>query len=74
VRSVPPGVKYIPGKELRFLAPVFVGDTVTARVEVTQLDARGRVTLATTCANQHGKLVIEGTAQVLAGAAVGSAP
>ncbi len=50
---------------VKFLAPVFFGDTVTARVEVTEIVKR-RVTLACTCTNQHGEAVLEGEAKVLA--------
>ena len=58
-----PGTIYM-GQTLRFRAPVKIGDTVTATVEVTALDAaKRRATLKTTCA-VAGKLVIEGEAQV----------
>ncbi len=58
-----PGTIYL-GQSLRFRAPVKIGDTVTATVEVTALDpAKRRATLKTTCA-VAGKLVIEGEAQV----------
>ncbi|MGH7049479.1 MAG: MaoC family dehydratase [Acetobacteraceae bacterium] len=58
-----PGTIYI-GQTLRFRAPVRPGDTVTATVEVTALDAeRRRATLKTTC-TVKGKPVIEGEASV----------
>ncbi|MEO9191797.1 MAG: MaoC family dehydratase [Acetobacteraceae bacterium] len=58
-----PGTIYM-GQTLRFRAPVKIGDTVTATVEVTALDAaKRRATLKTTCA-VAGKLVIDGEAQV----------
>ncbi len=48
---------------LRFRRPVFIGDTLTARSEVTSIDvAKRRLHCATTVANQNGKLVIDGTA------------
>ncbi len=60
-----PGSIYL-SQELRFRAPVFIGDTVTARVEVVRVrDDRPLVTLATTCHNQDGELVIEGQAVIL---------
>ena len=50
---------------LRFRAPVKPGDTVTAQVEVTELDPkRKRATLKTTC-TVDGKPVIEGEAVVM---------
>ena len=50
---------------LKFRAPVKIGETVTARVEVTALDAaKRRATLSTIC-TVGGKPVIEGEASVL---------
>lgn len=60
-----PGTIYLT-QSLRFDAPVSPGDTVFVRVEVTEKRAKGRVLLACTCANQHGKTVIEGVAEVIA--------
>lgn len=58
-----PGAIYI-AQTLRFRAPVRPGDTVTATVEVTALEAeRKRATLKTTC-TVKGKPVIEGEASV----------
>ena len=51
-------------QSLRFRAPVKIGDTVTATVEITALDpAKKRATLKTLC-TVGGKPVIEGEAQV----------
>jgi 3-hydroxybutyryl-CoA dehydratase len=61
-----PGTIYLK-QELEFTAPVKIGDTVTARVEVTQVEAdKNRVTLDTTAVNSQGKTVIQGRAAVLA--------
>jgi 3-hydroxybutyryl-CoA dehydratase len=58
------GTIYI-GQSMRFLSAVKIGDTITARVEVVNLDdEKERVTLKTTCTNQKGKLVLDGEAQV----------
>lgn len=58
-----PGSLYL-RQSLRFAAPVKIGDTVTARVEVTALNAeKHRVTLGTVC-TVNGELVIEGEAYV----------
>jgi 3-hydroxybutyryl-CoA dehydratase len=52
---------------LKFTAPVFIGDTVTATVEVIDFRERRRiVTLQTTCTNQDGKVVLTGEAVVMA--------
>lgn len=46
--------------------PVFIGDTVTTRVEVAELDAdSGRATMALTWTNQKGDVVADGTAVVM---------
>lgn len=60
-----PGTIYL-GQELKFKAPVYIGDTVTAKVEVVGLRTEKRIaTLSTNCYNQDGKVVIEGEAVVL---------
>lgn len=60
-----PGAIYV-AQTLRFTRPVRIGDTVTARVEVLDLDAdRRRVRLATTCRNQDDATVLEGEATLL---------
>lgn len=51
-------------QSVKFLAPVFFGDTITARVEVTEKKEKKRVVLRTTCTNQKGETVIEGEALV----------
>ena len=60
------GTVYL-SQSLRFVAPVFPGDTVTARVEVKSVrEGKPVVTLETVCRNQRGELLIEGEAVVLA--------
>ena len=45
----------------RFLAPVRIGDTITATGEVIKaIKDKGIVTLKTTCTNQEGKPVVAG--------------
>lgn len=59
-----PGTVYM-RQELKFLAPVHIGDTVTATVEVIEkLGEKKRVRLKTTCVNQDGTAVLEGEALV----------
>jgi len=51
------------GQDLRFTAPVKLGDTVRVTVEVTEKrDDKRIITLRTTVANQRGETVINGTA------------
>lgn len=59
-----PGAVYM-RQELSFIGPVRIGDTITARVEVLEVDrAKGRARLLTTCDNQEGKRVLTGEALV----------
>ena len=52
---------------LQFVAPVFPGDEVTARVTVTEVrEGRPIVKFETVCVNQRGETVIRGEATVLA--------
>ncbi len=61
-----PGTVYM-GQNLKFLAPVYIGDTITVRVEVVELmPEKNRVHLKTSCTNQDGKLVLDGEALVSA--------
>jgi len=49
------------GVNVRFTAPVFIGDTITAQVEAIEKDnAKNRLKLKTTCVNQIGKTVVDG--------------
>lgn len=59
------GTVYL-SQSLRFVAPVYPGDTVTARVTVTEIRPdKPIVTLETVCTNQHAEAVIKGEAVVL---------
>ncbi len=50
-------------QDVKFKAPVFIGDIITAEVKVIAKDIeRNRITLNTTCMNQSGQIVIEGQA------------
>ncbi|GIK63143.1 MAG: (R)-specific enoyl-CoA hydratase [Chloroflexota bacterium] len=59
-----PGTIYL-GQNLKFKKPVFIGDTITATVTISQVRAERKiVTFETTCTNQNGEVVIEGEATV----------
>ena len=60
-----PGTIYL-SQSLRFTAPVRIGETVTARVEVAEVMPKRRVRLATTVTKQDGTVAIEGEAVVVA--------
>ncbi|MDR3592149.1 MAG: MaoC family dehydratase [Negativicutes bacterium] len=54
------------GQELSFKAPVKIGDTVTATVEIIELiEAKNRVICRTTVTNQDGVLVVDGKATMM---------
>ena len=60
-----PGSIYL-GQELKFVKPVFIGDTVTATVTVLEImEERNRVKMDTTVTNQRGETVIVGTATIM---------
>ncbi len=60
-----PGSIYLK-QEIDFRKPVRIGDTITARVEIIYKDdEKERITLRTTCVNQHDELVVDGKAVVL---------
>ena len=52
-------------QDLNFLAPVRIGDTITARVKIVEiLDKKNRIRLKTTCCNQNDTRVLDGEAVV----------
>jgi 3-hydroxybutyryl-CoA dehydratase len=53
------------GQDLKFTAPVKIGDTVTVAVTVTdKRDDKKIIKLRTTAVNQRGEMVIDGTAVI----------
>jgi len=53
-------------QEIKFLAPVKIGDTITARVEVLEfILEKNRAKFRTSAMNQDGKLVVDGIAWVM---------
>ena len=60
-----PGAIYIT-QDLTFLIPTYVGDTITAGVEVLDINpSKHHLLLRTSCKNQNDESVIEGQAKVL---------
>ena len=60
-----PGTVYL-SQTLQFKAPVYLGDTVTAVIEVKSMrEDKPIATLITTCINQDNVVVLEGEAVVL---------
>jgi len=64
--KLPGAGSILESEDLRFVAPVRPGDTITAFAEVVEVIAsRGRVRLSTVCKNQDGVVVLEGEVVVL---------
>jgi len=60
-----PGAIYL-SQSLKFLKPVKLGDTITARVTVMEvIGQRNRIRLLTVCLNQRGEEVLTGEAWVI---------
>ena len=60
-----PGSIYL-SQEIKFLAPVRIGDTLIAKVEVIELiPDRNRARFRTTCINQKDEVVADGTAWIM---------
>ena len=61
-----PGTIYL-GQEIKFKAPVFIGDTITVTLEVETLRAdKAIVGLLCSCSKQDGTIVAVGKATVIA--------
>lgn len=60
-----PGTIYLE-QNVKFKAPVHIGDTITAEVEVIEMNIeKNRIRLKTTCINGEGKVVVDGEAVVM---------
>lgn len=60
-----PGSIYL-GQELKFMAPVKIGDTIKAEVEVIEkIEEKNRIKLNTICTNQNGVEVLKGIATIM---------
>jgi len=59
-----PGCLYL-SQSLEFKAPVFLGDEITARVEIIEVISEKRLRFRTRCFNQDKVLVIDGEAIIV---------
>ncbi len=60
-----PGAVYLE-QTMRFIRPVFTGDTITAIVEIIEInDEKRTIKLKTECHKHDGKLVLDGVASML---------
>ena len=62
-----PGGIYL-GQTLKFLKPIFIGDTVTIKATVEKLrDSSGIATVETIVTNQDGEITVKGEATIMRG-------
>lgn len=59
-----PGCLYV-SQTLYFLAPVKIGDEITARAEIVEVISEKRLKLRTECINQRKEVVLEGEAVIV---------
>jgi len=60
-----PGTIYL-AQELKFTAPVRIGDTIKAEAEVVEIIVeKNKIKIKTTCTNQNGDIVLDGVATVM---------
>ena len=59
-----PGCLYV-SQTLSFLAPVRIGDEITARAEIAEVISEKRLKLRTQCINQRKEVVLEGEAIIV---------
>ena len=52
------------GQKMNFKKPVYIGDTITARVEIIDVKQNGKARLMTNVFNQNGEWVNDGEAEV----------
>lgn len=62
-----PGTIYME-QNLKFLKPVYIGDTITACVEISEIinETKNILRMSTKCINQNNELVVDGYAVVKA--------
>lgn len=60
-----PGTVVLLRTAFKYLKPVYIGDTVTARAEIVEELPKGRYRVKTSCINQKGEEVVEGECIIL---------
>lgn len=64
-QNLGPGGIYLQ-QSLKFIHPVFIGDTVTIQLKVLAIrESKGIGTIETNCTNQNGELVVKGEATIM---------
>jgi 3-hydroxybutyryl-CoA dehydratase len=59
-----PGCTYL-SQTLHFIAPVLVGDQITARVEICEVLSQRKLRFRTQCFNQRSEMVLDGEAVIV---------
>ncbi len=65
-KSLPGNGTIYLNQNMKFLAPVLMDEVITAHIEVIDFPKGNQVLLSTICRNQDQKIVIDGTALVIA--------
>jgi len=58
-----PGSVYL-SHDVKYFQPVYYNDTITALVEVIEINSKKHIFLKTTCTNQNGVVVLDGVARL----------
>jgi 3-hydroxybutyryl-CoA dehydratase len=58
-----PGSVYL-SHDVKYFQPVYYNDTITAIVEVIEINSKKHIFLKTTCTNQDGVVVLDGVARL----------
>src|SRR5690606_34164435 len=54
------------GQELQFIKPVYIGDTISVRLEIIEILEKSRMKISSKVYNQHGELTVDGISLVKA--------
>jgi acyl dehydratase len=58
-----PGSIYL-SHDVRYFKPVYYNDTITAKVEIVEINSKEHIFLKTTCINQEGTVILDGIARL----------
>lgn len=58
-----PGTVYL-AHDVKYLSPVYIGDEITALLEVIEITDKKHILVSTICKNKKGEIVLSGTARL----------
>ncbi len=58
-----PGTVYL-AHDVKYIKPVYIGDEITAILEVEEITEKNHILITTTCVNQHNEIVLTGLARL----------